>query len=233
MGLEPVLLRRRITHVGLAIMFILAPLPFAHSADKGSLPWEISADTITHQQEPEKIIAEGEVILQQYKEDAPTGFKITADRIQYNVDVNSVDATGNLHMQDQYDELRAAEARIDLTEQTGFFKQANIFWQNTNLSISADLIEKTAIQSYHFINGRLTTCPPKKDKAPDWSIWGRDVKITLNDYAKLRHATFRVRDVPVFYLPYLSIPLQEKKSGLLFPEYSTSSRNGIGMLSFV
>lgn len=201
MGLKPVLLRKRIIHVGLAIVFILAYLPFAHGAEEESLPWKISADKITHQQKPEKIIAEGEVNLQQYKEGTPTGVEIAADVIQYNIDVNSINAVGNLHLQDKYDELRASEAWIDLTEQTGFFKQATIFWQNTNLSASADLIEKTAIKSYHFINGKLTTCPPDKDKAPDWSIWGRDVEITLNDYAKLRHATFRVRDVPVFYLP--------------------------------
>ena len=231
MGLKPVLLRKRIIHVGLAIVFILAYLPFAHGAEEESLPWKISADKITHQQKPEKIIAEGEVNLQQYKEGTPTGVEIAADVIQYNIDVNSINAVGNLHLQDKYDELRASEAWIDLTEQTGFFKQATIFWQNTNLSASADLIEKTAIKSYHFINGKLTTCPPDKDKAPDWSIWGRDVEITLNDYAKLRHATFRVRDVPVFYLPYLRLPLNDKKSGLLFPEYSSSSRNGIGIIT--
>jgi LPS-assembly protein len=232
MGLEPVLHRKRIIHVCLAIVFILAHQPFAHGADEDTLPWKISADRITHQQEPEKIIAEGSVILQQYEEDTPTGLAIEADRIQYDAGTNSVDAAGNLHLQDENDELRASEAQFDLTNQTGFFKQANMFWQDTNLSASADLIEKTDIKSYHFINGKLTYCPPAKDKAPDWSIWGRDVEITLDDYAKLQHATFRVRDVPVFYLPYFRIGLRDdKKSGLLFPEYSSSDRNGIGLIA--
>ncbi|KPJ97424.1 MAG: hypothetical protein AMJ60_11225 [Desulfobacterales bacterium SG8_35] len=218
--------------VCLVTLFILAHLSLAHGADADSLPWKISADRITHQKDPEKILAEGKVILQQYRGETPTGLEIQADRIQYNVDVHSVDAHGSLLLQDKYDEVRASEAHIDLEKQTGFFSEATIFWQDTNLSASADLIEKTDIKSYHFVNGKLTTCPPSKDKAPDWSIWGRNVEITLNDYTKLHHATFRVRDVPIFYLPYLRIPIRnEKKSGLLFPEYSSSDRNGIGIIA--
>ncbi len=232
MGLKPVSQSKRIIYACLSAGLFLACTPYAYGADADPLPWKISADRITHQQSPQKIIAEGQVILQQYDGDKPSGLEIEADRIQYNVDVNSVDAVGNLHLRDKYDEVRASEAQIDLENQVGFFKEATIFWQDTKLSASADLIEKTGLQSYHFVNGKLTTCPPDKDKAPDWSIWGRDVEITINDYAKLRHATLRIKDVPVFYLPYLRIPIRtDKKSGLLFPEYSSSDRNGTGIIA--
>ena len=145
MGLKPLRQRFRLIHLCLITVFILAHLHLAHGADEDSLPWKISADQITHQQKPEKIIAEGKVILQQYRADTPTGLAIEADMIQYNVEANSVDAVGNLHLQDKYNEVRASEAQIDLDKQTGFFKQATIFWQDTNLSASADLIEKTAM----------------------------------------------------------------------------------------
>jgi lipopolysaccharide assembly outer membrane protein LptD (OstA) len=214
MGLIHALQSKRIIHLCLGTFFILAYQPISHSAEEESLPWKISADQIIHQQNPEKIIAEGDVILQQFKEDKPTGLEIEADRLQYNVDTNSVDAVGNLHLRDKYDEVQASEAQINVVEEIGFFKDATIFWQGTKLTASADLIEKTDLKSYHFVNGKLTTCPPDKEKSPDWSIWGRDVEITLNDYAKLKHATFRVKDVPVFYLPYLRIPIRsDKKSG--------------------
>jgi len=233
MGLKPVLQSIKFIPFCLVTLFILVFAPFSRGADTaGSLPWQISADRITHQQEPEKIIAEGEVILQQYRDEQPTGLEIKADTIRYNVDENSVDAVGSLQLRDRYDEVHAAEARIDLTSQVGFFKEATIFWQETSLSASAALIEKTGLESYHFVNGRLTTCPPVKDKAPDWSIGGRDVRITLNDYARVKHATFRVKDFPVLYTPYLTFPIgKNKKSGLLFPEYSSSDRNGIGIIA--
>ena len=232
-GMKPAVQRIKIIPICLTAVFILLHPPVvATGADADSLPWAISADRITHQQEPEQITAEGDVILQQYKQDVPTGIEIEADRILYNVENNSIDAAGNLFLRDIHDEVRATEAKIDLENQIGFFKQATIFWQETNLSVSADLIEKTGLQSYHFTNGKLTTCSPEKDTPPDWSIWGRDVVISLNDYAKVKHATFRIRDVPVLYVPYLPISLKaERKSGLLFPEYSSSSRDGIGIIA--
>ena len=230
--MKPVLNLKRILQVCLSAVFILAHLSFAHGAEENSLPWEISADQITHQQKPEKITAEGKVVLKQFREDTPTGLEIKADRIDYNIDADSVDAFGSLLLNNRRDELRASGAHINLEDQTGFFKEATIFFQETNLSASADLINKTGLNSYHFVNGKLTACPSDKDKAPDWSIWGRDVQITLNDYATLKHATFRVKDVPVFYIPYMRVPIRtEKKSGLLFPEYSSSSRNGVGIIA--
>lgn len=232
MGLGPVLLFNRIIYVCTITAFILAFLSSAYGADEGSLPWEISADRITHQQKPEKVIAEGNVVLQQYKENIPTGLEIEADRILYNINDNSIDATGNLYIRERYSDVWASEARIDLANQLGAFKDATIFWKKNNLFASASLIEKTAKELYHFENGKFTTCPSEKDKAPDWSIWGRDIKISRNDYASIKHATFRVKDVPVFYLPYLRIPIgSNKKSGFLFPEYSSSQRNGTGLIT--
>ena len=232
MGLRPALQSKWIIHICLVTFFILAFQAVVLGAEEDSLPWEITADHITHQQEPEKIIAEGNVHLQQFKEDTPTGLEIKADRIQYYIDTNSVDAIGNLLLRDKHDEIRASEAQLDIEKQIGSFKQASIFWQDSNLSASAELIEKTGLETFHFVKGKLTTCPPYKDKAPDWSIWGRDVKVTVNDNVKLKHATFRVKDVPIFYLPYFRFPIGDnKKSGLLLPEYSSSDRNGTGIIA--
>ena len=232
MGLKPPLQCYKGIIACLAAGLFLACQPHFLAAAENPLPWKVYADRIIHLEKPETITAEGDVLLQQYREKNPTGLEIEADRIQYNIDLNSVEATGDLLLRDGPDEVRAAEARIDLAKQVGFFKQASIFWRETNITATADLIERTALNSYHFVNGKLTTCPQVKDKAPDWSIWGRDVKVSLDDYARLHHATFRIKDVPVFYLPYLRVSVRkEKKSGFLFPEYSSSDRNGAGIIA--
>ncbi|MFC1826485.1 hypothetical protein ACFLZQ_00945, partial [Thermodesulfobacteriota bacterium] len=204
--LRTVLQLKRIIHIFTVAAALLASLTIAYGADETRLPWEITADSITHEQDPEKIIAEGNVFLQQQKGDIPSGLEIEADRIQYNVNENSVNGSGNLRFIDKDYEVQASEAQIELVNQIGVFKEASIFWKENNFSASADLIEKTARETYHFEGGKFTACPAEKDKAPDWSIWGRDVKVSLNEYAKLKHATFRIKDFPVFYLPYLRLP---------------------------
>ncbi|MBW2484029.1 MAG: LPS-assembly protein LptD, partial [Deltaproteobacteria bacterium] len=168
-GLAPVLPCSRGFYTCITAVFFLISQPLlSFGADENSLPWKITADRITHQQEPEQIIAEGTVVLEQYKENAPTGVEIKADRIQYSIDSNSVDAAGNLFLQDNHNLVQASDAQVDLEKQIGYFKEATIFWPESNFSASADLIEKTDIQSYHFINGKLTPCPAEKGKAPDW-----------------------------------------------------------------
>ena len=222
---------KRIIHI-YTVAALLASLTSVYGADEAPLPWKITADRLTHQQKPEEIIAEGNVFLQEYKGDSPSGMEIQADRIQYNVNENFVNASGNLRLNEKSIEVRASDARIELVNQIGVFKEASIFWAEYNLLVSADLIEKTAQEIYHIEYGKFTSCFREKDKAPDWSIWGRDVKVSLNEYAKLKHATIRIKDVPVFYLPYLRLPIgNKKKSGFLFPEYSSSSRNGTGLIT--
>jgi len=223
---------KRIIHVCTVTAIMLVSLTVSYGAEETPLPWKITADSITHEQEPEKVIAEGNVFLQQFKNGSPTGLEIEADRIRYNVNENSVKAFGNLHLIEKDYDIRASEAQIELSNQIGAFKKASIFWRNNDLTVTADLIEKTAKEVYHIEGGKFTACPAENGKAPDWSIWGRDVKISLNEYAKLQHATFRIKDVPVFYLPYLSFPIgSNKKTGFLFPEYSSSDRNGTGLIT--
>jgi len=197
-----------------------------------SLPWRITADKLVHQQAPEKIQAEGNVLLQQYKGDVPTGLKIEADTIQYDVNQSIINGSGGIRLFEKNNEIRAAEARIELDRQIGIFKKASIFWRQNNLYANADLIERRAGGKYHFSGGRFTACPTAENQKPDWAIWGADIEISPDDYAKIKHATFRVRDIPVFYLPYLRLPIgKKKKTGFLFPEYSSSSRNGVGLIT--
>ena len=216
-----------------AVFLILAVFAAgAAAAEDAPLPWEIDADRLVHQQNPEKIIAEGNVLMQQYRDGTPTGLKIEADKINYDVSGKFIDGSGNLRFMDNENEVRAAEASLALDRQVGFFREASIFWRQDSLFVSADLIEKNPGDMYQFTNGRYTTCPVEDGRRPDWSIWGSDLKISLDDYAAIKHATFRVKDFPVFYLPYLRLPIgSKKKTGFLFPEYSTSHRNGTGIIT--
>ena len=82
----------------LAAFFVFTPLSPVHGGDEESLPWEITADRMTRQKEPEQITAEGNVVLKQYQEGSPTGLAVEAETVQYNVGTNSVRAFGSVHL---------------------------------------------------------------------------------------------------------------------------------------
>ena len=56
---------------------------------------------------------------------------------------------------------------------------------------------------------------------PRWEIVSGKATINLGDYAILRNAVIRVKDVPVFYLPILYYPIQDddRATGFLMPTY--------------
>ena len=88
-------------------------------------------------------------------------------------------------------------------------------------------MEKLGEESYLIKDFRLTTCDGPD---PTWSITGSEVKVTLDCYGKVKDAAFRINDIPVFYLPYMTFPAKTtRQSGILPPRMGYSDRNGMEM----
>ena len=75
-------------------------------------------------------------------------------------------------------------------------------------------------------NIKFSTCP-KNDET--WSIEASKVNLDKNSsFGQAYDAKLYIKDVPVFYFPYINFPItNERKSGLLYPSGSFSSQDGI------
>ena len=74
------------------------------------------------------------------------------------------------------------------------------------------------------IDAEYTTC---KDCPESWSVFGREVTITLGEYVHIRHAYLKVKGVVVMYVPYLIFPIKKKReTGLLFPSFGFEFEEG-------
>ncbi len=182
-------------------------------------------------EEPSEVVEE--IVTQETDKDAPLRYKtevtVKADWIAYDVENSSIKAKGNISIQDDTDQLLAEEGVFNLTDETGSFKEATILRQNMDLHLEGKTIEKSGVNTYHIQDGWVVTCKFDDGKTPPWSFAASDTKITQGEYAVLKHARFRIKDVPVFYTPWLVLPVGNKRhTGLLFPEISSSDRNGFG-----
>jgi hypothetical protein len=88
-----------------------------------------------------------------------------------------------------------------------------------------ETIEKIGEDRYRITRGGFTTCV---QPTPRWDIVSGTTTIDLEDYAVLRNAVLRVKDVPVFYLPILYYPIQsdDRATGFLMPAYGNSTYQG-------
>ena len=75
-------------------------------------------------------------------------------------------------------------------------------------------------------NGRFSFCPPGDNS---WYIDSQRIDILPEKgFGEARNAVLKLGNVPVFYLPWLSFPIDDqRRSGFLYPKLSTNSTSGL------
>ncbi|MFW2368281.1 MAG: LPS-assembly protein LptD [Desulforhopalus sp.] len=181
--------------------------------EEESEPVEIVADNVTEGKEP------------QYR----TTITIRADWMAYDVELQSIKAKGNLEITTDEDRLFAKAAVINLTNETGKFTDATILREEHSLHLEGKSIEKTGFETYRITDGWVITCKLEDGQTPPWSFSSSQVDVKPGGYALLKHAKFNIKNIPVFYTPYMVVPVKNtRQTGFLFPEFSSSSNNGFG-----
>ncbi len=157
---------------------------------------------------------------------------LRADRVDVNRETQEASATGSATLTNPNVTIRASEMKINLLEETGTLRDVDIQSEAHGISLQGEKIEKSEGQRYHIEDGRFTTCRCKDpDDAVPWSISGDSLDIDLEGYGEVRGGRFRVKDVPLLYIPRAVFPVsQERHTGLLFPRLGFSNRRGLQIL---
>lgn len=73
----------------------------------------------------------------------------------------------------------------------------------------------------------LFTACPEQDNS--WALHAASINIPADaGWGEAHHAVFKIKDIPVFYLPYLTFPVDDqRKTGVLIPKIDSSQRRGI------
>ncbi|TXD98642.1 LPS-assembly protein LptD [Psychrobacter frigidicola] len=79
---------------------------------------------------------------------------------------------------------------------------------------------------YELDNVMFSTCPPTDRK---WQLEAKSIDLdTDTGRGKAYDTTFRIADIPVFYLPYFNFPIDNRRgSGFLLPSASLGSKSGL------
>lgn len=163
----------------------------------------LRADEVTYDSESGQITAEGHVVVDGGSNDE----HLLASRATYNVKLETgrfEDVAGAVGVQ-------LKQSRFVLTSTAPF-------------AFNGKVVEKTSPTHYVVIGGSVTTCELPK---PKWQFNARKVVVDVGADAKIYHSTFRIRGVPVLYLPFATHPVESKReSGFLIPSLGNSSRKG-------
>ncbi|MDA8561522.1 LPS assembly protein LptD [Gammaproteobacteria bacterium] len=81
---------------------------------------------------------------------------------------------------------------------------------------------------YIFKNSSYSTCTPTN---PAWQINAKNITLDKNSGRGIaKNATIKIKNIPVFYIPYLNFPIDNRrKTGFLWPSVGSSSTSGFNI----
>ena len=168
------------------------------------------------------------------------GQQMFADELLWNTTTGELEAVGNVTLVSPTARLSADRVVFNTKTRLGTFYSASglaslgdrgaddrsMFGTlEPDVYFYGETIEKVGDDRYVISKGAFTTCV---QPSPRWEIVSTKTTINLEDYAFLRNAVIRVKDVPVFYLPVLYYPIQsdDRATGFLLPTYGNSTIRG-------
>lgn len=154
------------------------------------------------------------------------GQQIDADYLRYDRAENYVEARGNVTViEPDGTRYRTGVLQLDLDTRAGEAGAGHYRLPAPRGRGTMEGIEFVDRDHTRLRGVRYSTCPEGRE---DWYLRARRVDLdTTEDIGVARDATLRVFGAPVFYLPYFSFPISDKrKSGFLIPQVGYSGSLG-------
>ncbi len=205
--------------------------------EPNSLPIKIIADKIDGDANSSKINASGNVELLR------NNAIIYADKVIYDKNTNRFEVKDNIKIQNiEVGNVYAESAEMKEDFSAGSFNNAQIIINNGSFLISPKITRENKNVTI-LEKAIISLCPnplieienklEKFDKDLI-SIDSSTIKIDKKESSlAIKGAIINFYKVPVFYIPYLKIPLpgNQRKSGFLSPSYTKNNRFGVGLIT--
>ena len=148
---------------------------------------------------------------------------IYGDRARIAFSSGDIHVQGNARYIESGMTIYGTEVHWNFKTKTFSLKKSRL--TTTSYTISGDQIDKIDDQTLTAKNAEYTTC---QDCPESWSIFGRKIHITAEQYARIYHAYIKIKGVVVLYVPYVILPIKTKReTGFLFPKLSLDFNQGL------
>lgn len=183
-------------------------------------PMFLSAKASRYEQEEQVATLAGDVVLRQ------AGMQIEADEANLRQAENRGELIGNVRLRDQGMLVVGDRAELQLDNGEAKVDNAEYVLHKSHIRGSALYAKREESAIIRLKDGTYTSCEPGSNA---WHLKGNN--ITLNPatgFGTATNVTLRVKNIPVFYTPYIYFPIDDRRqSGFLPPSLGSSSDNGV------
>ena len=186
--------------------------------DPRNAPIEATADRY-ETNEDGSITMTGDVIIQQ------GGRQLESDRITIDQGTRESELKGNVRIRQQGMLMTGEKAFLNLNEKNLSLEDAEYVVHESRIRGTATHIHNESEDVLVFDKSSFTTCEPGSNA---WLFEASDIRLNKDSgWGTAKHAVIRVKDVPVFYFPWLMFPIDDRRqTGFLFPSFSSGEDNG-------
>ena len=181
-------------------------------------PLQVNANS-TEALENNVAVLEGDVqISQGYRQIRSNSARI--DQTNRNVDLQ-----GNVQFREPGMLLLGSSAEIDIDSKEVTINNATYVLHEAAVRGSAKTLTRTNDGVITINDATYSTCEPGDST---WQMATTEIAIDQESgFATVKNAQLRVKDIPVFYFPWIKFPINDQRtSGLLFPTINSSTDNG-------
>jgi len=158
------------------------------------------------------------------------GFEITGSEARYRQTEGAVSVQGPLVSRGAGFLLTGDNADYDVETGRLDINTATFLLHGPEMRGRAGSLSRISEQQVVIEDGLLTTCGPGQN---DWAIVASDIRLNRAEgFGTARHVRLEVLDVPVFYWPWASFAIDDRrKTGFLYPQFGSSSAGSGGFLA--
>ncbi|MFP4294350.1 MAG: LPS-assembly protein LptD [Halothiobacillaceae bacterium] len=181
-------------------------------------PVEAAADHMRYERDG-AIHLQGDAILLRRDQ------RVAGENLFYHPGTDRFEGSGALWFETPALRLRAERAEYALKARQGVLETVSYWLTDHHASGRAEQVRQSAPDQWQLRDADFSTCP-LDDR--DWSLHAEQIDLDrTSGRGTARHATLRVGDTPVFYLPWANFPIDDRRqSGFLYPTFGSSSGGG-------
>ena len=158
------------------------------------------------------------------------GFQVTGSEARYSQQQGAVSVQGPLVSRGDGFLLTGENANYDVDTGRLDINTATFLLHGPEMRGRAGRLARISEEQVVIEDGFLTTCGPKQN---DWAIVASDIQLDRAEgFGTAKHVRLEILDVPVFYWPWASFPIDDRrKSGFLYPQFGSSTAGSGGFLA--
>jgi lipopolysaccharide assembly outer membrane protein LptD (OstA) len=149
--------------------------------------------------------------------------ELFADKLSLDVTSGEVECIGKVVFTQPGLKIEAGGVRFNMKTGLGIFFNATVKREGA-FYLEGKEIRRETEKVFVSKVAKISFC---QDCPQSWSLVGDRIRVNTERYAEVHHAVLEIKDVPVFYLPVVYYPAQDKRfSGFLIPYFKFSAALG-------